>query len=199
MIASEELKVLWTSFELFMAISHFLVLIGVKNSKIGFLRRQTTYFLLDALTHLFNLCFHHKLLLNNAFGFLIYINWIVMFIGHVYYYLNLKLNPPKPDDKSVANLCNIFLWSCVEFTKNRFDIKQCGKEVVETVSDIVAHSAGYYYMFTEIKSDAYKILTILLMAMALYNRMIRFKYFLTEPQMMPKPLRDLYSVFKLKS
>jgi hypothetical protein len=179
-------KIFFTMAEYFLAITHLFVLLGVRNSKLGFIRRQAKYFFSDAMFHVFNL----YLYTIDHVGYIIWINWIIMMVGHFRYWYNLISNPPKktPDE----NLCRIFHWSCVEFVDNRFGYG-CGSEVLQTVADIIAHSAGFYFMFITIPAK-HKVISLLLATILIYRQTLNSKYFLTKKSMMPKFIANMFSI-----
>ncbi|UJR32295.1 hypothetical protein I4U23_019759 [Adineta vaga] len=202
MIFQQEFYLLWSSLELFMALTHLFVFLGFRNSKLGFLRRQHNYFLLDGLTHLTNaFLFSPKIV-----GRLIYSLWLFAFVVHIYYYYNLKSNPPprrNQDDQPIEDnshkISRIFHWSCLEYQPNRFSIMHSGKEMLETAIDVVAHSSGFYLAFLMIDSFLYKTIAILLMFALFYRQMLSLKYFFTEPKMMPPQLQQLFTSFPSNS
>lgn len=165
----------------------------------GFLRRQQNYFLLDAFTHAVNA------LLNSpkTCGGVLHAIWSFAFVVHLYYYRNLTVNPPPPrqqtGDKPVEDnshkISRIFHWSSLEFQADRFSIMQSGKEMLETIIDVVAHTAGFYLAFRLINSSVFRLAAILLMLAFLYRQMLGLKYFYTEPKMMPPHLQRLFSLF----
>ncbi len=208
MFFSEELYLLWSSLELFMAVTHFLVLAGLQNTKLGFLRRQKYYFLLDAITHLINLVLYVRAE-TSILKFVGLILWSIMLIGHIYYFLNLHLHPPLTQQQRLKHqgpipndshkISRIFHWSCVEFQANRFHFGQCGKEISETVCDIIAHSTGFYLAFQHLQSLPYRLLTFLLMFGLLYRQMLNLPYFLHDPKMMPSILRKFHHLLSSHS
>lgn len=126
--------------------------------------------------------------------------WIYAFFVHLYYYHNLASNPPpkrKQDGEMEADnadrISRIFHWSCVEFSADRFNIAQSGKEMLETTLDVTAHTIGFLLAFQQIRSFWYKLASVVLM-LGLFNRqMLSLKYFLTDPKMMPVQLRGFFS------
>jgi hypothetical protein len=46
----------------------------------------------------------------------------------------------------------IFHWSCIEYQANRFSIFQSGREMLETTVNVIAHSAGFFLAFRQIRS-----------------------------------------------
>jgi len=163
---------------------------------LGFLRRQHNYFLLDAFTHLINTLLYSP----KTVGVPLYGIWIFAFIVHVYYYRNLKINPPprrkqdgQMEEDNSHKISRIFHWSCVEFQANRFNLLESGKEMLETTIDVVAHSAGFILAFQQITSIWYKLGAISLMFALFYRQMLSLKYFLTEPKMMPVQLRRFFT------
>ncbi|CAF1070003.1 unnamed protein product [Adineta ricciae] len=199
MLFQQEFYLLWSSLELFMALTHLFVFLGFRNPKLGFLRRQQNYFLLDAFTHAVNALLHSP----KTFGGVLHVIWLFAFIVHLYYYRNLTVNPPprrqQTSDQSVDDnshkISRIFHWSCLEFQADRFSIMQSGKEMLETIIDVVAHTAGFYLAFHLINSFVYKLVALLLMLALLYRQMLSLKYFFTEMKMMPPHLQRLFSSF----
>lgn len=194
MLFQQELYLLWSSLELFMALTHLFVFLGFRNSKLGFLRRQQNYFLLDAFTHLINIFINSQ----RSIGYSLNLLWIYAFIVHLYYYQNLKTNPlpkQKQDDNS-DKISRIFHWSCIEYQANRFSISDSGRQMLETSLDVLAHTCGFLLAFQQIHSMIYRFISILLM-LGLFNRqMLSLKYFLTEPKMMPVQLQRFFSNHK---
>ena len=123
-----------------------------------------------------------------------------MVVGHFYYYGNLKQNPPpahQSDNMDVSDdatkISRIFHWSCVEFHTNRFSFRECGKELIETGADVVAHLAGFFLAFRQIESVFYQISALAIMYALLYHSMLSLKSFLTDPKMMPAQLRRCFT------
>ena len=174
----------------------------MRNSKLGFLRRQHNYFLLDAFTHLVNLLLYSPAIV----GLPLYSIWGIAFVIHIHYYRNLKANPPPkanedgqmPEDNK-HKIPRIFHWSCVEYTANRFSILESGREMLETTLDVTAHSAGFYLAFQMVQSLWYKLAVLMIMSALLYRQMLALKYFLTDPKMMPPMLRRWAATFSSAS
>ena len=129
-------------------------ILGFRNSKLGFLRRQHNYFLLDAITHMINLTLHSP---KNV-GYFLYGLWMYAVIVHLYYYRNLTTNPPprrnqdgKFEEDNSHKISRIFHWSCIEYQSNRFSIYESGKEMLETTIDVTAHTAGFILAFQMIQ------------------------------------------------
>jgi hypothetical protein len=182
-------------------VQYFFCL-GFRNSKLGFLRRQHNYFLLDGITHMINLLLHSP---KNV-GIVIYCMWMYAVVIHLYYYVTLKTNPPprrnqdgKTEEDNAHKIPRIFHWSCVEYQSNRFSIFESGKEIFETTLDVVAHTTGFILGFRMIESNWYKIGALIVMCGAFYQRMLGFKYFLTEPKMMPPQLRRFFTDYSSKA
>lgn len=172
--------------------------LGIRNSKLGFLRRQQNYFLLDAFTHMINALLHSP----KTVGWPLYGMWLFAFCVHLYYYHNLVTNPPPrrnkegpPSEDNSHKISRIFHWSCLEFTADRFNIMQSGKEMLETGIDVTAHSAGFYLAFRMLTSVWYKLAAVTLMFALFYRQMLGLKYFFTEPKMMPPHLQRLFAAF----
>ena len=185
---------LWSALELFMALTHLFVFLGFKNSKLGFLRRKHNYFLLDATCHLVHLFLYSI----SDVGLPMYVLWIYAFVVHMYYYRNLKVNPPprksadgQPVEDNSDRLSRIFHWSCVEFQANRFSLIESGKEMWETSCDVFAHTTGSYLAFRMLDSIWYQIGVFAITAVVFHKNMLRLKHFLTEPKMMPATLQRL--------
>lgn len=161
----------------------------------GFLRRQHNYFLLDAITHLVNALLYSP----STVGLPLYGIWIYAFFVHIYYYINLTTNPPRrrkdgeTDEDNSHKISRIFHWSCVEYQANRFNIFESGKEMFETILDVVAHTSGFFLIFQNIQSIRYKLAAFVLMFALFYRQMLALKYFLTEPKMMPVQLRRFFT------
>ena len=203
MLFGQEISLLWSSFELFMTVTHLFVFFGIRNSKLDFLRKQKYYFLLDATTHTGNLLvyFDRKSSIIMMFSLCL---WTIMLIGHLHYFLNLHRNPPLslrqrlkydgsiPDDRH--KISRIFHWSCIEYSKDRFDITQSGKEMLETLGDITAHSTGFYLAFQNLESLRYRSMTFILMVGLLYRQMLNLPHFINEPKMMPQFMRKFSSL-----
>lgn len=174
---------------------HWTNFSGFRNSKLGFLRRQQNYFLLDGLIHLTNTIIHSR----QSVGTLVYCFWIYAFAVHIYYYYCLTMNPPprrqadgeKGDDNS-EKIPRIFHWSCVEYQANRFSIFESGREIFETTTDVFLHTAGFLLAFRQIQSIWYRLFSIALMFVLFYRRMLTLKYFLTDPKMMPPQLQRFF-------
>lgn len=170
----------------------------MRNSKLGFLRRQHNYFLLDGLTHLTNLFLNSP----STVGLPLYCLWIIAFVIHMHYYRNLKTNPPPkptgdgqiPEDNK-HKIPRIFHWSCVEYSANRFSILESGREILETAADVTAHTAGFYLAFQMLQSFWYRVASLAIMSAILYRQMLTLKYFLTDPKMMPPVLRRWAATF----
>ncbi|CAF1105509.1 unnamed protein product [Adineta steineri] len=201
MIFQQEFYTLWAGLELFMSMTHLFVFLGIRNSKLGFIRRQQNYFLLDGFTHLINVLIHSP----KTVGWPLYIMWIYAFFVHLYYYHNLVSNPPpkrgeegKVEDNS-HKISRIFHWSCIEFQANRFSIMQSGKEIAETTLDVVAHTSGFVLAFRLIESYWYKAAAIILFIGLFYRQMLNLKYFFTEPKMMPPQLQRFFASFSTPS
>lgn len=129
-----------------------------------------------------------------------------MLVIHLYYYRNLKTNPPprrkedgQMEEDNAHKISRIFHWSCVEFQPNRFSLTESGKEMLETTIDITAHTAGFIFAFRMIKSIWYKLGAFIVMFTLFYRHMLTLKYFLTEPKMMPPQLRQLFAAFSTSS
>ena len=159
---------------------------------LDFLRRQHNFFLLDGFTHIVNILLYSP----SAVGWPLYVLWIIMVIGHGYYYNNLKRHPPPArgaDNRLIhddtSQLSRIFHWSCLEFRTNRFSFGDCAKEMLETTGDIVAHSIGFLLAFHQIESIGYKLVSILLTYALLHRSMLGLKSFVNDPRMMPSPFR----------
>ncbi len=170
--------------------------IGFRNSKFGFLRRQHNYFLLDAITHLVNALLYSP----KTVGVPMYIIWSYAVVVHLYYYINLKTNPPpqrkqdgQMEEDNSHKISSIFHWSCVEYQANRFSIFQSGRSILETTIDVIAHTTGFILAFRNIESIWYKLSALILMFVLFYRRMLGLKYFLTEPKMMPVQLRRFFT------
>lgn len=198
MLFAQEFSLLWSSIELFMSVTHLFVLLGIRNPKLVFIRTQKNYFLLDATIHMINLILHFQT--KNYFILLL---WSIMLTGHVYYFLNLHLNPTLtqrqrlryegkiPDDSH--KLSRIFHWSSTDFPSNRFHIQDCGKEILETSADVTAHAMGFYYAFQNLHTYRYQICTFIFMIGLLYRQMLNLPHFINEPKMMPVFLRKILS------
>jgi hypothetical protein len=203
MLFNQEFCLLWSSLELFMAITHLFVLLGIRNPKLSFIRTQKNYFLLDASIHMTNLLLYCRSKQSIGKMFCICL-WSIMFVGHVYYFLNLHLNPPLsnrqrlrhqgPIPNDLHKIARIFHWSCVEMTSNRFHIGTHGKEILETLTDVTAHSAGFYFTFQYIQSFRYQSMTFIIMIILLYRQMLNLQHFVKEPKMMPSILRKLHDL-----
>ena len=100
----------WATFEALLATSHIAVLLGIRNSKLEYLRTQAHYFLLDGLTHLFHILYYGL----DDVSIFAWINWRIQIFVHVYFFFNLFLNPPHTPQE---RLKKIFHWSCVGFKK----------------------------------------------------------------------------------
>ncbi|CAF1234003.1 unnamed protein product [Rotaria sp. Silwood1] len=178
MVLYQEFCLIWSSLELFMAISHIFVF-------------------LDAFTHLINLLLYS----SKTISIPLRIIWFYALLVHLYYYRNLKTNPPprrnpngqKVQEDNAHKISRIFHWSCIEYEPNRFSIFESGKEMFETTVDVIAHSMGFFLTFRMIESIWYKIGALTLMFGVLYQRMIGLKFFFTEPKMMPSPLQRLFA------
>jgi len=165
---------------------------------LGFLRRQHNYFLLDATTHFVNALLYSP----KTVSLPLYSLWIFAFVIHMYYYYNLKTNPPprrneqgKTKEDDSHKISRIFHWSCVEYQPNRFNILHSGKEMSETAIDIIAHTAGFILAFRMLESYWYQLGALILMFAVFYRQMLALKYFLTEPKMMPPQLQRLFTAF----
>jgi hypothetical protein len=117
----------------------------------------------------------------------------------IYYYKHLKSNPPSRrkeagqiEEDNSHKIPRIFHWSCIEYSANRFSIFQSGREMFETTIDVIAHSTGFFLAFQMLESIWYQLAALILMFALLYRRMLNLKYFLTEPKMMPGPLRRFF-------
>ncbi len=147
------------------------------------------------MTHLTNLLLYSP---KNV-GYILYGLWIYAVGVHLYYYINLTTNPPprrnqdgEVEEDNAHKISRIFHWSCVEYQPNRFSIFESGKEILETTIDITNHTAGFILGFRMIQSYWYKIGAVIVMFTLFYQRMLGFKYFLTEPKMMPPQLRGFF-------
>lgn len=194
MLFRQEIYLFWSSVELFMSVTHLFVLLGIRNPKLTFIRTQKNYFLLDATIHMINLILYYQ-----TKNYFIIFLWLIMLFGHVHYFLNLHLNPPLSQRQRLRHegiipndshkLSRIFHWSSVDFELNRFDITKCGKEILETLADVTAHAAGFYFAFQNLQTYRYRFLAILFMIGLLYRQMLNLPHFINEPKMMPSILR----------
>ena len=169
---------------------------GFRNSKLGFLRRQQNYFLLDGLTHLTNTLLHSR----QSVGTPLYCFWLYAFAVHIYYYRSLIVNPPprrqadgQMEKDNSEKIPRIFHWPCVEYQANRFSIFESGREIFETTLDVSLHTAGFLLAFAQIQSTAYRLFSVALMFVLFYRQMLNLKYFLTDPKMMPPQLRRFFA------
>jgi hypothetical protein len=87
----------------------------------------------------------------------------------------------------------ILHWSCVKYQANRFSIFQSRRETLETTVDVIAHSAGFFLAFRQLRSIGYKLSVLILMFALFYRQMLGLKYFLTDPKMMPAQLRRVFT------
>ena len=198
MLFTQEFFMLWSALELFMALTHLFVFLGIKNSSIHFLRRKHNYFLLDGMCHFVHL-FIYRI---EDVGVPLYLLWIYAFIAHMYYYRNLKVNPPPlasktklingnaPED-GLDKICRIFHWSCIDYKANRFSLTESGKEMLETSCDVIAHTAGFYLALCMLNSIWYQIGVFVITAIVFHKNMLSLKHFLTEPKMMPVSIQRL--------
>jgi hypothetical protein len=200
MVFFQEFCMIWSTIELFMATTHLFVLLGFKNSKLWFIRRQQNYFLFDASTHLTNALLYSPAIV----GYPIYLLWIYAVAVHLYYFRNLMINPlpskkQNPDEKQTIEdnsdkISKIFHWSCIDSTDtDRFDIFKYGQQIAETIIDVFLHFMGFYFAFQNIDSVWYRITAIIAMTALVYRQMINLKYFMTDPKMMPKPLQKFFA------
>jgi hypothetical protein len=200
MLFGEEICLLWSSVELFMAVTHLFVLLGIRNPKLTFIRTQKNYFLLDAMIHMTNLLLYFRSEKSIPMIFCLCL-WSIMLVGHIRYFLNLHRNPPLsqrqrlrhqgPIPNDSHKISRIFHWSSVDFEENRFHIGESGKEILETSADITAHSAGFLFAFQNLLSFRYRVLTFIIMIALLYRQMLNLPHFINEPKMMPLILRKL--------
>lgn len=202
MIFQQELCILWSSLELFMALTHLFVFLGFRNSKLSFLRRQGNYFLLDAFTHLINILINSQ----RSIGYSLNLLWAYAVFVHLHYYRNLKINPApkrklKHDDQTEEDnshrISRIFHWSCVEYQANRFSISESGRQIFETALDVIAHTSGFVLAFRQINSTVYQVVSILLMLVLLNRQMLSLKYFQTNPKMMPSQLQRFFTSYSI--
>lgn len=168
----------------------------------GFLRRQQNYFLLDGITHLINTFLYSR----QSVGTPLYCMWIYAFAVHIYYYYCLISNPPprrhadgQMGEDNSDKIPRIFHWSCVEYQANRFNIFQSGREMFETTIDVFLHTAGFLLAFRQIQSIWYRVFSVALMFVLFYRQMLTFKYFLTDPKMMPPQLRRFFTDYSAKA
>ncbi len=124
----------WSIFECVLAITHTMVLLGIRNSTLKHLRKMQIYFLLDGFTHLFCIIQYPV----SEIGYFGYVNSRYMLAIHIYYWFNLIINPPS---SSSEGLKPVFHWSCVECKDDRFNRKYL-IEIIGTTLDIVAHATG---------------------------------------------------------
>ncbi len=144
-VQNENFQISWATFEGIWAITHIIVLIGIRNSTLEHLRAQQLYFFVDGLFHLFNVVYYPI----DEIGFFGYLNARAMLLVHIYFWINLVLNPPSTPKE---NLKPVFQWSCVEHKGNRFDISKYYCEILGTVLDIVAHGLGCYLMMMKLNT-----------------------------------------------
>jgi hypothetical protein len=152
--------------------------------------------LFDAITHLVNASLYSP----KTVGVPMYIIWSYAAVVHLYYYRNLKTNPPprrkqdgQMEEDNSYKIPRIFHWSCVEYQANRFSIFQSGREILETTIDVAAHTTGFFLAFRNIESIWYKLSALILMFALFYRRMLALKYFLIEPKMMPVQIRQFFT------
>ena len=200
MLFGQEVYLLWSSIELFMAVTHLFVLLGIRNPKLSFIRTQKNYFLLDAMIHVANLLLYFRSEKTISMIFLLGL-WSIMLVGHINYFLNLHRNPPLSQRQRLRHqgpipsdnhkISRIFHWSSVDFEANRFNIVESGKEILETLADVTAHSAGFVLAYQNILSVWYRLITFIIMIALLYRQMLNLPHFINEPKMMPPILRKL--------
>lgn len=202
MLLSQEFYMLWSALELFMALTHLFVFLGFKNSTLDFLRRKHNYFLVDGMCHLVHL-FIYRI---SDVGLPLYGLWVYAFIAHMYYYRNLKLNPPPvktAEDKIVEDdthkISRIFHWSCIEYKANRFSLTESGKEMFETSCDVIAHGIGFYLALSMLTSIWYQIGVFAITAIVFHRSMTGLEDFLTDPKMMPAQIQRLIKAYSMAS
>ncbi len=178
------IKIGWVCFEGMLALTHFMVLFGIRNSDLDHLRRKQIYFLEDGLTHLLSI-FYYSI---NQVGIVAYLNWRVMLIVHILVWLNLILNPPHTDK---SRLHKVYHWSCSDCVDDRFDFSKYGVQIIGTTLDVMAHSYGFYFMFLQLQMEMRFMALGLLAATAIYFFLLE-KDFKTHKHMMPAPLKKLF-------
>ena len=182
-IKNEYFQVFWAVSEGVWVLTHIFVLLGIRNSTLDCLRRQQLYFFADGVFHTFNIVYYPL----NEIGYFGYYNARLMLIIHIYFWLNLVLNPPStPAD----NLKTVFHWSSVEFQDNRFNFSKYYVEIMGTLLDIIAHSLGCFLMMKRL-NITYNILVFLGVIINTYIGIFIFyrKEFSTKTHMMPQILR----------
>ena len=175
--------------ELTLSLTHFYVFIGFKNPALSHIRREKYYFLGDAICHMINIVIFYK-----TKGLLISIYWLFLFVVHIFYFIHLW----QHDKPSVEhNLYPIFKWSCIGYNKKRFDFKESGSEIVQTIMDIVGHLLGGIFIM---EGESWVIQgagAVLVFASSLIFYRF-YKYFVTDEKMMPKVVADLFKKEKMK-
>ena len=163
-----------SAIEVFIFLSHLVVHVGYKNSRLGFLKKQAIYFALDCSLTALNLYYF--------WDSYYYFRSLLVFavIVHIYYVFDLLF---------LGGNSRIFVWSSVNMTEDRFNLKYL-KENIETFIDCSCHGTASF-MFLSCVGYKLQLGAILIGLALLWRQVFAAKYFLTEKHMLPGFLRFL--------
>ncbi|CAF1115510.1 unnamed protein product [Brachionus calyciflorus] len=168
--------------EIYVCLTHFFVLMGIRNSPLCQLGHNSIYFMIDALLTGLSV-YQFK---ESEVGFFILTNWIFMFWMHLYYvYKMTTLN-------SINNLNLVFPWSCTDFGDYRFSRKYWF-EIFGTTLDVLSHGSSAWFNLKLLESE-YWFFAFLTGILITYSRVFAKTKFTTEQKMMPVFLGKLYRV-----